>query len=474
MITTAIHLGLSLLIPFTAGYLCLQLLFQKQALPISLKISLSYGLGLGLLAIWMLILYIYQQPFNLFIIRTPLLFFIIFLFLINFKKGTFARTKTENKPASIPTTTPKHLFINSTYIAFIALLILYIAFNIYYVFWRSLTVPLSSWDAIATIAFKAKIFFFEPSPPSLELLPHHSYPLFVPFVQSWIAFNLGYWSGIFIKVIFPFAFLAYLTIHYKFLVYFCNKTWALLGCAILLSSNFLIHHATVSYRDFFIMYFNCATILLLVLWHQKKAVSFLILAGLYAGITTFTKLEGTGYLVIHTLMVIFILWRNSALSLGGKVKEFFKFAIPSYAICLIYHFYKINLGISGMEGRIEFAISPEHLSRLPVIMSDFASILFLSGNWNIIWFLLCISLLFHCKIFWHSMALKLLAFPLLMFFVIYFTFLTFTSAEMVNVSFGLLSRVILHFYPLSVLLIILLNDPNFPDSQNNVNSKANL
>jgi len=319
--------------------------------------------------------------------------------------------------------------------------------------------PIASWDAIATIAFKAKIFFFEPSLPLLNLLPHSSYPLFVPFIESWIAFNLGFWDNILIKIIFPCAFLSYLTIHYKFLADFTNKTWALLGCVILLSSNFFIYHATISYRDFFMMYFNCITIMLLIYWSQRKENSFLILAALFAGFATFTKLEGTGYLLIHTLLVIVILWNNKEMTLSNKFKKFLLFVIPSYLLCLPFHIYKFATGIAGMAGRMNLEVTQENIARLPTLINDFASNLFWSGNWNIIWFLLLISLLCNYKKLWHSPNIKLLTFPLLMFFVVYLFILTLTPTKISNP--GLLSRIILHFFPLSVLIIILLNYSNF-------------
>jgi hypothetical protein len=205
------------------------------------------------------------------------------------------------------------------------------------------------------------------------------------------------------------------------------------------------------------MYFNCVTIMLLIFWNQNKCNSFLVLAALLAGFTTFTKLEGTGYLFIHALLVLLILWRDKTFAFPEKIKKFLMFVVPGSLLCLPFHVYKLSVGITAMSGRMNLAMTQEHSARLPALIADFASNLFLSGNWNIIWLLLLVSVLCHYKKFWRSIEIKLLAFPLMMFFLIYFTVLTLTSTQMVNVSFGLLSRVILHFFPLSVLLIIFLN-----------------
>jgi len=447
------NLTISLLIPFSTGYAFLLWLDQERAIPLALKIALAYGLGLGLLSLWMLCLGMLGQSYNLFSIGMPLVALTV-IFLIWYLKHT-NRAPLPKKHFEPIKTIYQCWNKNKLKLSFNIFLIILIVLNIIYVFWRSMTIPISTLDAIATVAFKAKIFFFEQSLPPLSLLPHGGHPLFVSFIESWVAFNIGYWDDILVKIIFPFAFLSFLTIHYKFIAHFTNRTWAHLGCVILLSSNFFIYHATISYQDFFAMYFNCITIMLLIYWNQCKTNSFLILGALFAGFTTFTKLEGTGYLFIHTLLVIGILWGNKTDPLRKKFKNFLIFAVPSYLICLAFHIYKISLGVSGQSGQMNLAFTAEHLAKWPIIINNFASNLFFSGNWNIIWFLLFISLICHSKKFWHSIEIKLLAFPLLMFFIIYFIVLTLTPAMISNS--GLISRVILHFFPLSVLLIIFLN-----------------
>jgi len=462
-------LSISLLIPFSAGYALLLWLDLKHAIPLSLKIALAYGLGLGLLAIWMLCLGILQQNFSLFSIGMPLIIVSSLFMILSLKRGGHIKI-TKARDLS-PKSTSQQGFMKILKAAFITFLIVFIAQNIIYVFWRSMAIPISEWDAIATIAFKAKIFFFEQSLPSLDLLPHKTYPLFVPFIESWIAFNLGYWDEILVKIIFPCAFLAYLTIHYKFLVHFTGRTWALFGCAILLSSNFFIYHATISYRDFFLMYFNCTAITLLLLWNQNKTNSFLILAALFAGFATFTKLEGTGYLLIHTILLLVVLNHNNKFSWSDKLKNFSKFTIPSFSICLLFHIYKFfsmastaaqkTEKIAGFDlYKIKLNISLELLSNVSVVLHRFLENLFMSNNWNIIWFILFISL-FKLKKKNITIEIKILITALVLFFGIYIAGYSLTQHYYwVANTRTVLSRCILHFFPLATILIILINFPS--------------
>ena len=236
MIESILTVAVSLFIPLLTGYSILLFLDKEHAMEMPIKIALSYGLGLGLLSIWMLCLGIFNQPFGPITIGLPLI-----LVSCTFLVFCFNRHSVSLKPKTSTTQILKnHWIIKLLYYVIYIVLLTYIASNIIYVFWRALTIPVFTFDSFSTIAFKAKIFYFEKSLPSLHLLPHKTYPLFVPFVQSWVAFNLGRWDDILINVIFPCALLSYLTIHYKFLAHFTNKTWAVLGCAFLLSSTHII------------------------------------------------------------------------------------------------------------------------------------------------------------------------------------------------------------------------------------------
>ncbi|MCK5083323.1 MAG: hypothetical protein KAR31_10490 [Candidatus Omnitrophica bacterium] len=440
-----------------------------------MRIALAYGLGLGLLAIWMLCLYIFYQPFSLLILRTPLLVIIIVTFLLSLRK----------KPANIDRTniliqtkkyTAEHGIEKILHIAFVTVLSLYLAQTICFVVWRSMTVPISSWDAVATVAFKAKIFYFEESPPLLTLLPHKTYPLFTPFMESWVAFNLGQWDDLLIKIIFPCAFLSFLTIHYKFLGHFTNRTWAILGSVILLSSNFFIHHATISYRDFFLMYFNCITIMLLLFFNENRVSAFLILAGLFAGFASFTKLEGTAFLGIYLVLFALINFSSKVFSGKEKLINTIKFCVPSIGISVIFHAYKIWHNVlkegSSTTDKTNFELTWEKISLIPQILIKIFQNLFLSGNWNVIWFLAFLSLTHFTKKRKHIEA-RLILLSLILFFGLYIAIAVLTTNYIWIAgakSFTTLSRLILHFFPLSGLLIILLNYSGAPRERKNTSS----
>jgi len=452
-----IMLSFSLVLPLILGYFVLRLLLQTQTMSMIPQLALSYGLGFGLLSQWMLILGICEIPISFGIIAGPLIILSILLWLVKkismrkqmLKSGNILFS--DNQDPVTGNSQWKKMFCYSS--------VLYISFILLYVFWRSLNVPMQSWDAVATIAYKAKIFFFDQSIHHLNL-PQAPYPLFVPFIESWIAFCLARWDDVLVKIIFPLAFSSYLVLHYYFLKSTTNKIWALGGLCLLLSSPFVVYHATIAYREIFLMYYNCTSIILLLLWNRHKNDTWLILAALFSGFTTFVKLEGTSYLLIHTCLLLLILFKNNTLTLNNKFKKLLIFAIPSYLLCLPFHIYKIHLNLSGMADRTNLVASWGHFQRIPGILYDFFWNIFLSGNWNITWIILLISLISYKKKARNLNESALLLFSLFMFFITYLVLLTFTSALIDNPT--TLSRVFIHFFPLCPLLIIQLNYPLSP------------
>ena len=448
------NLLISLLLPLCIGNLVLLIVLGGRKVPAALGFALAYGIGFGLLAQWMIVLAIAEIPFSLGIIASGLTGLSVLLWMAY---RTFHREPKRTNAALLLSSSALPAPARSvSEKVFSGLCISIILFSLVFVFWRALNVPIQSWDAIATSAFKAKIFFYDGSIHRLHL-SHAAYPLHVPFLESWVAFNLGRWDDLLVKIVFPFTFVSYIIIHYFFLKSVANAKWALGGVILLVSSPLVFHHATIAYREIFMMYYNCTAVILLLWWGKERNDSLLILASLFAGFTTFVKLEGTGYLVIHTLLFLSILLTDTVSSLRDKFKKSLKFIVPGYLLCIPFHIYKIRLDISGFAGRMSLAATGEHFLRFFSILYDFTWNLFFSGNWSFTWFLLLISLMHFNKKPEHIRRSGFLAFTLSLFFMVYIVILTFTSSTIDNPT--TLARIIMHFFPLCPLLIVLLNAP---------------
>ncbi len=451
-----LSLLVSLLLPLSTGHALVVLLCRRASIDLLPCLAISYGLGMGILSQWMLLLGMAQIPLNLMTIGIPLTFVTISLSIL-------ALTKLKKNPPSADANRPlwaadPESLASPRLPYMISGLIMwtYVLYNVIFVLWCSLNIPVQSWDAVATVAFKAKIFFFDRSIHQLSL-PHFSYPLHVSFLQSWIALNMGRWDECVINIIFPLTFLAYLILHYYFLKSRTDSLWALAGTCLLLSSNFFIYHATIPYADFSLMYYNCTAILLLLTWDKQKNATLLLLAAIFAGMTTFVKLEGTIYLALHTVLLIFLLKDNREFSLKEKWNNMFLFIFPGYGISGLFHVYKKMVGVTGMEGRLKFALTDEHVHRLPAIVENFGSNFFGPGNWNMLWVLLMGGLLLHFQKIKYQRDIKILGRTMGMFFLVYVVFFVLTQKPIDY--YNTVSRVMLHFFPLLTWLIILLYYP---------------
>lgn len=448
----------SLMIPLFAGYVVIHILFKNRQLPVLPKLTISYGLGFGILTQWMLLLCILKIPLGLISIGLPLLIAALFFFIFHLDKTKQCVANFENKNIN-----RKISLFRLSFLAFIFL-------NVYIIFWEGLVLPVSGWDDIATHAFQGKIIYYDRSLENQIGFPHNSYPFQIPFMLSWIAFNLGAWHDQLIKIVFPVFCVSFLYGQYYFLRKFTNSIWALGGVVLLVSSSYFTYHAALAYRDFTLMYYNCFAIIFLILWSIDAYDSWIYLASFFSGICSFTKSEGVGYIFIHFILLLFLMRGAYDLSIKEKLKKMFKFIIPGLSIFFTYYLFKFaSISYISIEGRkqsgfnissLAIAGTKEHFSRIPEVLKLFEENLFLSANWNIIWGILLISLIInHKRIF--KVEIMPLLLSLALYFGVYIIGYSFTQHFVwISESDSVLSRCILQFFPISTMLIILLNCPS--------------
>lgn len=443
-----------ILLPVAMGYMILITVLKEDTMELSMKLSLSYGLGFGLLSQLMLVLGTSRVLFSL-----PIIAIILFVTTVIF----YLLYRKQNK--KMPVVHLRSINKKNDWLSLV--FIIYILLHMYLIFCTAVMHPIITWDALATISFKGKIFYYDRTISLLEHLPHAAYPLFVPLIQTWIALTMGYWNDNLVKIIFPVATVSFLTICYHFLLSYLNRRNALMGTALLISSMLFVYHSTIAYRDLFALYYNVTTIILLLLWNLRRNDGYLLLAGLFSGFTTFTKLEGSGYIMIHTLLFLTILYKQGHFCSKVAIRSLKKFLIPSYGILMIYFFCRSYLGVSFLQGPKDLretglGLTLLNFDRIPIIIKVFIDHVFILWNWNIIWFFLIVSLLYQIKIRRLEIEEKMLLLSILLFFGFYFGAAYMTN-HFISIAgkdnFTVLSRVFLHFYPLSVLLVMLVNCP---------------
>jgi hypothetical protein len=277
-------------------------------------------------------------------------------------------------------------------------------------------------------------------------------------VQTWIAFCWGNWTDQWILIIFPFYFVAYLIIHYYFLKEFTKPLMAMLGTALLVSSGFLVAFAAVSGNDFILLYHNCSAIMLFLLWKKTLKDAFLMTGAFFSSFMALTKLEGSAYLLIHSLIVLYLLKDRPGYSWEKKIALLAKFLIVAGAIPFVFFLYKVVNHFPG-DVKSELILSGEVLNRIPAILNSFPKNFFLCGNWNILWFLFLLSFANLLVKKWRDEWTVLVGAIVL--FISFHLFLALLTSAYTYLSgpqgASVIPRLILHFFPLAVLSIILMN-----------------
>jgi len=187
---------------------------------------------------------------------------------------------------------------------------------------------------------------------------------------------------------------------------------------------------------------------------------WILLASLFAGFTTFTKLEGTGYLFCQTLIFFLFLFKQKKPK-TLFIKNMLLFLCPSYFICIFYHIYKFLIGATQLNQKFIIPTSLEFWHRTANTFFKFAENLFFSGNWNMVWIIFVISL-WQVKKYKNNSQATAMVGVVLLYFSLYFMVAILSPNETSitgEYSSTVLSRIILHFYPLATAAIILINAP---------------
>jgi hypothetical protein len=337
---------------------------------------------------------------------------------------------------------------------------LYVLYQIYIIINMTFLLPVGTYDEIVIIALKAKVFFYEASIASLKDLSLSSYPLMVPFEMLWTALNFGFWDETLIKMLFPTMFFAFAIFHYGFLREKYGPFWALLGVALLMSSNFVNFHASIGYQDLTMMVFNMMAVMLMVMAHRRRELDVIPLAGLLSGLGMYVKWEGSGYFVINAFLCLVLLRALPECSLRARAVAWIRFILPGAAVGIFLLWFAKSHGFAAFEGRL--AIKHVDLEdRIILMVKFYKDALFFNNSWNVLWVLLgCSFMAFHRRAF-ANFEVRFLSLALTLCLGMYIALDLLTANWIAHPS--VLTRVVLHFFPLVPTLIVILHSDSLSD-----------
>ncbi len=453
-----VNLITSLLMPWFLGYQLLFLILGRSKLNLFMALSLSYGLGLGVWSYIMLLLGMGNIKYtlvNLYTVYFAVLGIILIVkYFFQRRRGSMGREQLIYKVDDNLISKGDNL--NTKIIVYLALT--YIAYNFILIFVKTFVFPVYTWDSLATCVYNAKLFFYEQKMVPLKYLPHSAYPLGVPLMITWINLNVGYFNEYMFNIIFPIFFLSFAIIFYNFLSYFTNKKWGLLGVVLLLGSNILFYHATISYRDLVLMWFSCSALFLMLWWREEKKEGVPIFSSIVMGLAATIKLEGTAYYCIYCLLCVLVVLLEKDLNINKKLRNIVQFIALGFIMCIIFNLHKffnnvtfsqhIDLNFSGI---VSVAI---------IFGATFLNNIFFSANWNILWCFLIMSFVIRIK---EKKSKEIYAFYFVIALWLGIHFILATTSNSWNDFISGMPRLLIHYFPIVTALIVLLNYPGKKD-----------
>jgi hypothetical protein len=374
----------SLLPPLLMGFFIVSLLWPSERPLLSdlpLKCCLSVGFGFGasscMVFLWMLI--VGQLTRGVFVLEFALLASLSILLVRRRRSSTaIAPEKVENVGA--PSSGKPRLLRLVLWVTVASALARYC--------FLSLQNPHGGFDAYAGWNLRARFLYrgagywknF-----SAMAWTHPDYPLLVPasIARSWEFIGREtQLIPIVIGLLFTFATIGIVAISISRLR---SERQGILAALILLGTPFLIIHGASQYADVPVSFFFVATVALLCFYSESPSqLHFLILAGMAAGFSAWTKNEGILFFTV--LFLVHLAVTTAAKGRKAYLREVAALAAGAAPLIVVIGVYKICVAATndmiGAEASRSAAADLLDMSRYHMVAAHFLKELLAFGEWN--------------------------------------------------------------------------------------------
>ena len=450
----------ALAVPSLIGYCFVSIILKDKKDSSALeRFALAFIIGTGILTIEMLFFSLLQVPLSITGLMIPLVIVLIPLAAIIIKR----------KSCFVDLAGWKELFKeifsgrkdNQSLILFFAekALIAAISIKIFYVLFETLIKSVVGFDAFAYWSMKAKIIFAEKGiAATQETLKyyksfHGSYPAHIPLLETWMAICLGSWHDVLIKIFFPVFFLCTIFIIYSSLRRSKKRTASLFFAFLFSSLPFATYHAAIAYADLPIAVYYTASILFLYRFIKERGTPFLIISAIALGMAGWTKNEGLAIVFLNFIILISFLTFVKNLDLKEKAKQFFVYAGTILLFVLPWEIFKKSYKFPVSHDQMpQISKLLENFERLPVIIIKFYEKMFFSGNWQLLWLLVLLTIIFYFRKVFSPPRIYLLSALILNLLLLGFIYYS-TRSYGFLLDGTTLNRNLLLFSPLAVFFI---------------------
>lgn len=341
--------------------------------------------------------------------------------------------------------------------------ILGISFEVLYAFFRTLIIPMESYDAIAIYALKSKIFYLAQSIPHDffssfgKLVPHIEYPLLIPLAETSFYIFFGSLNDLAVKIIFPLYYLALIVVFFCVLIRFVGRRQSLWFTFLLATIPQITDFATNGYADLPFAFYCSTAIFYLYLWMRQKKDSFLILSFILSVLAVWTKSEGLMFASINVVVAVVYMVRERTVYAKCCI-----YVVLTVAMIAAYIFILRSLGLAVNSDFVSSQSSlPARLivgiKRIPAILYEYQIQFFGPKKWNIIWIVFITGCILGAKKVFLKELMPLTVFILLVFSGYSLVYMLSSAPQ----GFGWHlstsgSRLFMHFVPIAVFFLAML------------------
>lgn len=349
--------------------------------------ALSYLLGVGLLSFYIFYLGLLRVEFSLgSTIILPILAIVILLIMAK-KYGLKYILKTEPQDHCGGMN-----FWGKTLVTGISVLLLW---KLAFIGFLIVSKPTYFDDSVSNYNYKAKNFYYNHAlilnPDHPDFLGGHEprYPNLSPLFKMWVSLCRGEWSESAVNLNTLFFFVALGLIAYYNLIRVVIPGAGLIFTYALLSIPLLTFHAGFAHMDIVVSIYFFGGIIYLIRWIREKDRLAFFLSALLFSVGISAKDDLLGLFIggaLPTLLLYQLIQRRNfgqiVKTMGCYLGIVLSFNIPWFVVKIIYHL------ASGPPKHFRiFEFHPEAFSIL-------GSYIFSSGNYNILWTIFFVTLVF--------------------------------------------------------------------------------
>lgn len=458
----------AILLPAATGFLLVSYLSRcDDSEGFAERLFLGFGLGMGMLTFEMFVLALLKVKFSLFILSSiQVLSATLFAWLLfrsgNTMKDVFNVWPYGGKEASFPGSSKLQP-------VFVLLIAVWVLLKLLFVIYEGTVWPVFAWDSLENWSSAAKFFFYAKGL-LLDRGNEHffgqgyrtflNYPLNIPLMQVWISVCLGDVHEVYMKYWSVFYFIGVVALVYFAVRRESSGVIAILAALFLSSVPLLTYHAIDAYADLPLGYYSLATAVCFRMYMYKKRepgdnnYGFLVLAGAFAALCLWTKIEGILFsLAFSATLLLYLLPKRSP---GGIfLKSISFYSAPIIIIGVTWYAF---LYFNGIAGRGTSTAAGLHFEVVPVILQQ----AILSANFNIIFMFFSVIVVLGIRIIVSS-DLKYLLIPLPAVMLMYFLIYTTTDNYKFVMNLTALNRNILTFLPMMYYISALITAQLFKE-----------